>query len=178
MASRSGPRAPGTDGSDYSHREKIVSHYKTSADLKTSVRKCLLPHMLLTFLMALKFFAVVAGSTYFRPLDGWEMGWCISGVTAYIGFGALNRNDVKRLFVYVLGNLIFGIVPLLLGGSTIIKTMQKNFQNMKEVPEDWKASPMKMSMIAVCLSWQLAGFVQAIRLIRAWRSMGDRKRKE
>lgn len=178
MASRSGPRAPGTDGSDYTHREKIVSHYKTSADLKTSVRKCLLPHMLLTFLMGCKFIAVLGGSTYVKPLDGWELGWCVSGVSAYVGFGSLSRNDVKRLFVYVLGNAIFGIVPLVFGAISIVKVMQKDFKNLQEVPENWRASPVKMSMIAVCFSWQVAGLVQSIRLIRVWQSMSDRKRKE
>uniref|UniRef100_A0A8C2DY39 Protein jagunal homolog 1 n=1 Tax=Cyprinus carpio TaxID=7962 RepID=A0A8C2DY39_CYPCA len=28
MASRSGPRATGTDGSDFQHRERVASHYQ------------------------------------------------------------------------------------------------------------------------------------------------------
>lgn len=28
MASRAGPRAAGTDGSDYQHREQVASHYQ------------------------------------------------------------------------------------------------------------------------------------------------------
>lgn len=28
MASRAGPRAAGTDGSDYQHRERVASHYQ------------------------------------------------------------------------------------------------------------------------------------------------------
>lgn len=28
MASRGGPRAAGTDGSDFQHRERVASHYQ------------------------------------------------------------------------------------------------------------------------------------------------------
>lgn len=177
MASRSGPRAPGTDGSDYSHREKVVDHYKQSADLKTSVSKCLLPHMTLTFLVALKFVAVILGSQYFHPLEQWEMIWLCSGVTAYIGFGALSKNDVSRLSVYLFGNLIFGIAPLIYGCVGVVKKMQHDFKDMKNMPEAWKASPMRLSLIAVCLTWQFTGIVQSIRLIKVWRSMATKKGK-
>ena len=34
MAGRGGPRAAGTDGSDFTHREKVASHYQTSVVLK------------------------------------------------------------------------------------------------------------------------------------------------
>jgi len=175
MASRSGPRAPGTDGSDFTHREKIVSHYQVSADLKTSVRKCLLPHMLLTCLLAGKQLAASMGSTYFAPLMPWEMVWVVSGLSAYIGFGALAKNDISRLSVYLFGNLLFGIAPLVFGCVGVVKQMQADFQDMTNMPETWKASPMRLSLIAVCFSWQVTGIVQSIRLIKVWRSMGNKK---
>ena len=177
MASRSGPRAPGTDGSDYSHREKIVNHYKQSADLKTGVRKCLLPHMLLTFLMAFKYVAVLMGSTYFRPLEQWEFVWVVSGISAYVGYGALSKNDVFRLSVYLFGNLLFGIAPLIYGAFEAVKIMKVDFKDLKNIPDTWRASPMRMSMIAVCFTWQVTGIVQSIRLIKVWRSMGSKKGK-
>ena len=177
MASRSGPRAQGTDGSDFSHREKIVTHYKQSSDLKTSVRKCLLPHMLLTFLMACKYVAVLMGSTYFRPLEQWELIWIVSGISAYVGYGALAKNDVFRLSVYLFGNLIFGIAPLIYGCSLVVKIMKVDFKDMKNIPDTWRASPMRMSLIAVCFTWQITGIVQSIRLIKTWRSMNTKKGK-
>ena len=39
MASRAGPRPGGTDGSDFSHRERVASHYKQSAELKPKLNK-------------------------------------------------------------------------------------------------------------------------------------------
>ena len=41
MAARIGPRAQGTDGSDFSHRERVAEHYQTSAELKPKLRRVL-----------------------------------------------------------------------------------------------------------------------------------------
>ena len=50
MAARAGPRAEGTDGSDFRHREKVASHYQESVAIKGKLRKSLVPHMFLTIL--------------------------------------------------------------------------------------------------------------------------------
>ena len=42
MASRVGGRAVGTDGSDYSHREKVAHHYQKAAGLKKKCKKLML----------------------------------------------------------------------------------------------------------------------------------------
>ena len=41
MASRAGPRAVGTDGSDFTHREQVATHYQTSAETKPKLRMIL-----------------------------------------------------------------------------------------------------------------------------------------
>lgn len=41
MASSVGPRAKGSDGSDFSHRERVASHYKVSAEMKPKLRRVL-----------------------------------------------------------------------------------------------------------------------------------------
>ena len=46
MSSRSGPRASGTDGSDFSHREKVASHYKDSVRWKSKLKLNLLLNLL------------------------------------------------------------------------------------------------------------------------------------
>ena len=177
MASRSGPRALGTDGSDYKHRETVASHYSKSADLKVSVRKCLMPHMLLTALYIGKYIAVMLGSKYFVPLASWEIVWLVSGICAFIGYSSLSRNDIPRLLVYIVGNIVFGLVPLVFGVNQLINQVKKDFSNMKQTPENWKNSPMKMAIVAVCVTWQIAGIVQGVRLANTWKSMGSRKKK-
>ena len=154
MASRSGPRASGTDGSDFSSREQIVAHYKASADLKTSVRKSILPHMMLTVLLVAKFFLVGMGMTKFNPLTIWEKIWLVSGVCAFIGFGGLTKNNVTRLMIYLGGNILFGVTPLVLGALELLEKVKTDFKDVKDVPLDWKNSPMKMAVVAVCFSWQ------------------------
>ena len=131
MASRSGPRALGTDGSDYKHRETVASHYSKSVDLKVSVRKCLMPHMLLAALYIGKYIAVMLGSKYFVPLASWEIVWLVSGICAFIGYSSLSRNDIPRLLVYIVGNIVFGLVPLVFGVNQLINQVKKDFSNMK-----------------------------------------------
>lgn len=71
MASRSGPRAEGTDGSDYKHRETVADHYTKSAELKTSVKKCIIPHLVLCAGLGLRVLSRVARIDYFTPLEQW-----------------------------------------------------------------------------------------------------------
>lgn len=47
MASRDGPRAVGTDGSDFSHRQRVASHYKESVQWKGKLKACLCFHLVL-----------------------------------------------------------------------------------------------------------------------------------
>lgn len=53
MASRGGPRADGTDGSDFTHRQRIVSHYKESVKLKAKLKYCIGLHLMLVLCMGL-----------------------------------------------------------------------------------------------------------------------------
>ena len=46
MASSVGPRAKGSDGSDFSHRERVASHYKISAEMKPKLKKILMFQLL------------------------------------------------------------------------------------------------------------------------------------
>ena len=61
MAARAGPRAEGTDGSDFQHREKVASHYQQSATTKVKIRKSLVPHMFLTVLAFGRLLSVALG---------------------------------------------------------------------------------------------------------------------
>ena len=53
MSSRAGPRASGTDGSDFSHREKVASHYKDSVKWKSKLNLNLSLHLLCIVLGAI-----------------------------------------------------------------------------------------------------------------------------
>uniref|UniRef100_A0A3B5QQB3 Jagunal homolog 1b n=1 Tax=Xiphophorus maculatus TaxID=8083 RepID=A0A3B5QQB3_XIPMA len=61
MASRAGPRASGTDGSDFQHRERVASHYQMSVALKSEIRKLNIVHVLIWVLMAAQVRANIRG---------------------------------------------------------------------------------------------------------------------
>ena len=178
MASRSGPRAEGTDGSDYKHREKVADYYTKSAELKSSVRKCLIPHLVLFVGLIVKSISLLLKAKYFLPLEYWEMVWLVSGIFAAIGLGGLPKNDVKRMVLYVIGNIICGVIPLGFGAVELVNQVLVDFKDMKSAPKEWKNSPTKMAIVAVCFSWQITGVFHAIRLVRTWRAMGGAKKKK
>lgn len=47
MASRAGPRAAGTDGSDFQHRERVAMHYQMSVTLKYEIKKLIYVHLVM-----------------------------------------------------------------------------------------------------------------------------------
>jgi len=54
MASRNGPVALGSDGSDFGHRERVANQYRISALSKSRLKACLFLHILLFFLLLTK----------------------------------------------------------------------------------------------------------------------------
>ncbi|KAF6099601.1 jagunal-like protein 1 [Phyllostomus discolor] len=54
MASRAGPRAAGTDGSDFQHRERVAKHYQMSVTLKYEIKKLIYVHLVLWLLLVAK----------------------------------------------------------------------------------------------------------------------------
>nr|KAF6474562.1 jagunal-like protein 1 [Rousettus aegyptiacus] len=54
MASRAGPRAAGTDGSDFQHRERVAMHYQMSVTLKYEIKKLIYVHLVLWLLLVAK----------------------------------------------------------------------------------------------------------------------------
>ena len=64
MASRDGPRAVGTDGSDFAHRQRVASHYKESVQWKGKLKACLCFHLVLI---------VAVGAWIIAAYSGW--GW-------------------------------------------------------------------------------------------------------
>ncbi|XP_047636445.1 interleukin-17 receptor E isoform X4 [Phacochoerus africanus] len=54
MASRAGPRAAGTDGSDFQHRERVAMHYQMSVTLKYEIKKLTYVHLIIWLLLVAK----------------------------------------------------------------------------------------------------------------------------
>ena len=106
MSSSVGPRAKGTDGSDYRHRERVATHYKKSAELKAKLKRI----FLLQILCALTCFAVGLVTRYDYS--------CLLSFSGYLcglplGYLALKSNRISYINLYGCCCSILGVFPMI-----------------------------------------------------------------
>ncbi|KAL5270403.1 hypothetical protein ACHWQZ_G001206 [Mnemiopsis leidyi] len=98
MSSKAGPRAEGTDGSDWTHREKVAVQYVTSVKYKNAMKRTLIYHgMLGTAMLGT---SVIAG---INCLYLWQVLWLAAFPTCLIGFRGIMKNKSKYLNLYRIG---------------------------------------------------------------------------
>ncbi|XP_018367558.1 PREDICTED: protein jagunal [Trachymyrmex cornetzi] len=115
-------QALGTDGSDYSHRQKIATHYQVSATNKSRLKYCIFFHYLLFFVMLAKLSADILDHLDIFILEieelqvpqplWWEYIWCISLLLSFLALSAIKRNRIKTLQKYMIGIILLGYGPL------------------------------------------------------------------
>lgn len=105
MASRAGKRAAGTDGSDFSHRQRVADHYQKSVTLKKRL-KTVIPVQLLCMILAL---AVGVWLTDY-PLLLAGLGY---GIGLPAGWQAIAKNSAGLINVYGVSTTMLGIFPML-----------------------------------------------------------------
>ncbi|NXY39476.1 JAGN1 protein, partial [Pomatorhinus ruficollis] len=98
MASRGGPRAAGTDGSDFQHRERVASHYQMSVTLKSEIKKLIYTHVVLWLLLLAQ---MVVGHLKLLPHDQvampyqWEYPYLLSILPSLLGLLSFPRNNIS-----------------------------------------------------------------------------------
>ena len=104
MASSIGPRAKGSDGSDFSHRERVASHYKISAELKPKLRKVLMLQVVC---------AVMCLSVGLIVHYDFPSLVCFSGYMCGLplAFLALKRNNATYINLYGVCCSVLGVFP-------------------------------------------------------------------
>ena len=105
MAARIGPRAQGTDGSDFTHRERVATHYQQSAEMKAKLRRVLQTQML----VALMCLAVCLVVHYDVPSIVCIVGYAIGIPICHF---ALNRNDTTLINLYGTSLSVLGVFPM------------------------------------------------------------------
>uniref|UniRef100_A0A8C6KR07 Jagunal homolog 1b n=1 Tax=Nothobranchius furzeri TaxID=105023 RepID=A0A8C6KR07_NOTFU len=128
MASREGPRATGTDGSDFQHRERVASHYQMSVALKSEIRKLNIVHLLIWVLLAAQVtvsqLSLVSHKVVATPYQ-WEYPYLLSIIPTVFSFLALPRNNISYLVISMISAGLFCIAPLIYGGAWLADLLQQ-----------------------------------------------------
>uniref|UniRef100_A0A183V2P0 Protein jagunal-like protein n=1 Tax=Toxocara canis TaxID=6265 RepID=A0A183V2P0_TOXCA len=139
MSSRSGPRAAGTDGTDFRHRQRVAAHYQYRCDgvadreraycsvqYKSYLKWLFVMHTMVLVAMWVK----VGGEFLVRELDlkwpfyssldlpsayPWEYIWSLSFVPMLFALASFQRNKVSLLRVHYYGQFLSGILPCAIG---------------------------------------------------------------
>jgi len=108
MASKVGPRAKGTDGSDYSHRERVASHYTVSAEFKPKIKKVLLFQILCAVLcLSLGLMSQAQNGIVFLIAFG---GYLIGVPLCHLSF---KKNTVTFMNIYGVCCSMLGVFPMI-----------------------------------------------------------------
>ena len=106
MAGRGGPRAAGTDGSDFTHREKVASHYQTSVTLKSRLNILLPVQSLLAALCLAVGLLVRYDYCFLLTFSGYLVGVPL----AYL---SLRKNNINFINTYGTACSMLGVFPMM-----------------------------------------------------------------
>ncbi|MCP9260447.1 Protein jagunal [Dirofilaria immitis] len=126
MSSRFGPRAMGTDGTDFKHRQRIATHYHHSAQYKIYLKVLFGLHFLVLLIMWVKVGGEVLVEEFgirwpfYQTLQlpnayPWEYVWCFSFIPLIFAVISFKRNKINLLRNHYYGQFIMGILPCSVG---------------------------------------------------------------
>ncbi|KAL5009817.1 hypothetical protein ScPMuIL_012122 [Solemya velum] len=190
MSSSYGSRPKGSDGSDFWHRESIAWQYKMSSLYKSRLKFDLLLHITLANLMFFRLLPAIT-SLFGLPMfdkfrkwnlpapNAWEYAWFVSVFAAVVGWRSLPRNRTALLKQFMIGTVVFGILPVLYG---IMDQMDDlflyiNHRKYKAQIAGYPAVIVWFMFLAITL--QLHGFAIyfSAQLLRAWKPRVVEKKK-
>jgi len=192
MASKGGPIAAGTDGTDFAHRQLIAAHYQISALNKSRLKNCIFFHYLLFFVMLAKltsdildrldiFILEVEELQVPEPL-WWEYIWCLSVLVTFLGLQAIKKNKINSLKHFIYGICITGYGPILYAAIYYFGEAWKYISTGEtEDIHIWQGLPYALLWYAFILGAIQVHFFSlyfAWNLLLAWRVKGAAKRAQ
>ncbi|XP_071956541.1 protein jagunal homolog 1-like [Antedon mediterranea] len=180
MASRTGSRPSGSDGSDFDHRERVADHYKISAVLKPKMKIC----MLLNLVVAVKI-AALDGALHMDllppPIDTikiqpWHYIIICSFLSSIVGLSSLSKSNGALLNVYKTGTLLFCLGGTVFGMITHYKELQMYLQTGKGLLIfGLPAIVLQYVGLSIYLVFTLLNYRYASKLSAAWHMKTKRK---
>ena len=191
MASRQGPIAAGSDGTDFQHRERVASHYETSAAYKLRLRCVIYLHLLLVALMVFRLSAglcllfnvqppTVLSELQMPPAQMWEFVWLMTGITSFFGLIALRRNRAFLAQQYLIGTVVFGLGPVFYGVFSMIGDLLE-YWDTRETKITFFGFPAVLlwnMFLVIALQLHALGLWFSWTLIGAWKSRGLTKKQQ
>ncbi|XP_063239679.1 protein jagunal isoform X2 [Bacillus rossius redtenbacheri] len=190
MASKGGPIALGTDGTDFAHRQRIAAQYQISAINKSRLKYCIFFHYLLFFAMLAKLSADILDRLDIFILEieelqipeplWWEYAWCASLLLSFLGLAAARRNQVGTMQRYMAGIVVFGFCPVLYAAARYFPDLWAYVSDDDDAEEVfiWQGYPYALlwyAFIIVALQVHFFSLYFAWNLVVAWKARGSKK---
>ncbi|XP_077456563.1 protein jagunal homolog 1-B-like [Stigmatopora argus] len=183
MASRAGPRAKGTDGSDFEHRERVASHYQMSVALKSEIRKLNIVHLLVWLLMVAQVTAsqlsLVSHKTIASPYQ-WEYPYLLSVIPTTFSFMALPRNNISYLVISMISAGLFSVAPLIYGSMEMFPFAQQLYRFGKAYRFIFGFPAVMVMYLVIVISVQVHGWqiYYSKKLLDQWFTSTQEKKKK
>ncbi|XP_004066597.1 protein jagunal homolog 1 [Oryzias latipes] len=183
MASRAGPRAEGTDGSDFQHRERVASHYQMSVSLKSEIRKLNIVHLLIWVLMAAQVIAsqlsLVSHKVVASPYQ-WEYPYLLSIIPTAFSFLALPRNNISHLVISMISAGLFCVAPLIYGSMEMFPVAQQLFRHGKAYRFIFGFSAVSVMYLVIVIAVQVHAWqiYYSKKLLDQWFTTTQDKKKK
>ncbi|XP_065115755.1 protein jagunal homolog 1-B [Paramisgurnus dabryanus] len=183
MASRAGPRAAGTDGSDYEHRERVAQHYQMSVALKSEIKKLNIAHAALWLLVAAQVVVsqlnLVSHKLVATPYQ-WEYIYLLSIVPTVFSFMALPKNNTSYLVISMISAGLLSLGPIFYGGMEMFPMAQQLYRHGKAYRFIFGFSAVSVMYLVMVIALQVHGWqiYYSKKLLDAWVTNTQEKKKK
>ncbi|XP_034042252.1 protein jagunal homolog 1-A [Thalassophryne amazonica] len=183
MTSRRGPRAAGTNGSDFKQTERVAPHYQMSAALKSEVRKLNFVHLSIWLLVsaqvAATYFDLVSQDTVSTPYQ-WQYPYLLSVFPLFFSALSLPKNNISYLVISMISSGLFSMAPLIYGAMEMFPVAQQLYRHGKAYRYIFGFSAVTVMYLIMVVAvqvhaWQL---YYMKKLLDSWFSATQEKKKK
>ncbi|KAM6470581.1 protein jagunal homolog 1 isoform 1-T1 [Liasis olivaceus] len=183
MASRAGPRAAGTDGSDFRHRERVAEHYQMSVSLKSEIKKLIYMQVALWLLVAAQMcvahFKLLPHDKVAMPYQ-WEYPYLLSIIPSLFGLVSFPRNNISYLVISMISTGLFSVAPLIYGSMEMFPMAQQLYRHGKAYRFIFGFSAVSVMYLLVVVAVQVHGWqlYYSKKLLDSWFTSTQEKKKK